>query len=347
MARLSQFPWSPPWVADQPDDQPNNRPDAWQIAGRRDYRHASADPGSIHFNFDRASEGGKGWYAYNEFTGSDRLTEPLEDVRIAASFQPDGPGLTASLATTTRLDQPDVDAQPLTLSGRIDAQGQAFLEATVEVDRRASGIKEVGPFQAGVARRMELWYVDQEASLWVDGRRVCLYRFDLPMDVLVNRPPPQRYPRISVHVAGSPVTLHQVDIDRDLYYSSELESGTLAEGGLAKHGRERLGKPIHVEKNEFFCMGDNSPRSEDGRFWYTGGPNIPPVNPWIKARLESTGHQQVTGVVPRQLMTGRALFVYFPAPYAWHNVGPAVIPDFGNMHESSFTDPDFTGFSGG
>ncbi len=85
------------------------------------------------------------------------------------------------------------------------------------------------------------------------------------------------------------------------------------------------GSPVNLEFDEFFCMGDNSPMSYDGRYW-----DGDKVNAWIKLKLLAD-HEQKEGVVPRKLMMGRAFFVYFPAPYGWKQVGGAVFPNFGDM----------------
>ncbi len=204
--------WATPWRADRPDD--------WEIEGRRSYHHEGSQPGEIHFDFRQQAKGGMGWYAYNEFRGSDELAglsdmpsnvpgfrpEPIEDVRVSAKFQAEGPGLTVRIRTTARLD----DVHPATgihiLSGRIDADGHAAIE---EIDPHGRTLRtmaqgEAGAFTPGVAREVELWYVDQEASLWVDGRRVCVWRFEVDIDALANRRPPEQYPAIAIEVSGAP-----------------------------------------------------------------------------------------------------------------------------------------------
>ena len=61
----------------------------------------------------------------------------------------------------------------------------------------------------------------------------------------------------------------------------------------------------------------------DSRYW-------PNVNPWIEERFLSDKNQ-VTGVVPRELMIGKAFFVYFPAPHRIKATGPGIIPNFGDV----------------
>ena len=63
--------------------------------------------------------------------------------------------------------------------------------------------------------------------------------------------------------------------------------------GYVAAGLLQPGATVHVDPGSFFAMGDNSPNSEDGRFW---------------------------GFVPAKDVIGRPLFVYFPFTRHW---GPA------------------------
>ena len=127
------------------------------------------------------------------------------------------------------------------------------------------------------------------------------------------------------------MTLHNVNIDRDLYYTVERQrtnSGKLvrARGGVERPQRPHEGQaqpyPLHLGPDEFYCLGDNSPKSQDSRYWQH-------VNPWITQQT-SAGEPR-PGIVPRELMIGRAFYVYFPAPYPWKSNKPGVFPNFGRM----------------
>jgi signal peptidase I len=63
--------------------------------------------------------------------------------------------------------------------------------------------------------------------------------------------------------------------------------------GYVAMGLLAPGSSVHVESGKFFAMGDNSPNSQDGRYW---------------------------GFVPGKDVVGRPLFVYFPFTRHW---GPA------------------------
>ena len=337
--RRAGFEWVQPWQW-QPLEG------GWRIHGRR-YQHDSADSGSIAFDFRRQTASIFNRYSYNQFrSGSLRragivtssrntpgeVIQPVEDVRIAAAFKPDRDGLSLSIRTTARLDQQVLDARPIELVASIDGEGNATLKAPIMEagSKRTDPIlarKTIDPIRRGRSTQVELWYVDQEASLWVDGRRILLWQFEIDMDILKRRLPlnPRSYPEISIIVSGSPVTLHRLEVDRDISYTSINPNGSHHQGTFVKMGPDQGGDPIDILPSQFFCLGDNSPLSHDGRFWRYPHPHLDKLN------LLPTNKAHRYGVVPEQLMIGRAFFVYFPAPYPVGGKGPAVIPNFADM----------------
>ena len=71
-----------------------------------------------------------------------------------------------------------------------------------------------------------------------------------------------------------------------VYYSKDTMDGVKAGQHLSRHGYEFgvANKPMVVPPNSFFVMGDSRDNSEDSRYW---------------------------GFVPRELIIGRAMFVYW------------------------------------
>lgn len=246
--------WSSPWEADQPE--------AWEIADRRSYDFAGGSD-TIRFNFNTAADGGPGWYPYNQF--SPISNEPLEDVRIAAAFEPHDAGLSVELSTTIRALDPSPNAPPLPVIARINAEGKASLTLTGPDQRIVTA--DASPFPVGQSTNVELWYVDQEASLWVNGQRIVTLPIDLHIDAVISRPEPALPPQIGIKVDGPAVTLHRIEVDRDLYYTSSLvgSSSMAHRGTLVKwlsdgsHVRSE-GDPVTLEADQFFCLGDNSPQ---------------------------------------------------------------------------------------
>ena len=72
----------------------------------------------------------------------------------------------------------------------------------------------------------------------------------------------------------------------DVYYSKRTMDAVLQGQKLSRRDFEFAvqGKPMVVPENSFFCMGDSRDNSEDSRYW---------------------------GFVPRELVVGRAMFVYW------------------------------------
>ena len=108
---------------------------------------------------------------------------------------------------------------------------------------------------------------------------------------------------------GAEVTLSHVAVFRDIHYTK-----------TDAPNRASQGDPIALEKDQFFVLGDNSPNSEDARLWNKKGVGI--------------NGQRVyrQGIVPRDYLVGRALFVYWPSGFRPFARFPfAVIPNVGQM----------------
>jgi hypothetical protein len=247
----------------------------------------------------------------------------VEDLRLAATFDPatDGGSVAMELTSERRMVRAEIDAEGAARLRMKPADGGAWIDVA---EGRAGGFARVG----NGPHRVELWHVDQVASLWVDGRRVA--RFELPMvgdsgvaeavrplavdlAALSRSGPPRSLPGASIEVAGAPMTLRAVNLDRDLYYTAiGAERGTES--------------PLDLRERQFFVLGDNSPQSKDSR-------KLEAVDPWVRLHTaEGHGPGGVpTGVVPEKLMVGRAFFVYFPAPYALSPTMFPFVPNFGDM----------------
>jgi signal peptidase I len=119
-------------------------------------------------------------------------------------------------------------------------------------------------------------------------------------------------PQVKIFGSGK-LTLSHVAILRDIHYT---EAKSIRSG---EPGRATQGNPFTLAKDEFFVLGDNSPNSEDGRWW-----DRPGIANWGLSYRE--------GIVPRDYLVGKALFVYWPGgfkPFAGSRF--AVIPNVGGM----------------
>jgi signal peptidase I len=116
-------------------------------------------------------------------------------------------------------------------------------------------------------------------------------------------------PRVEISGSGR-LTLAHVAIFRDIHYTSGRGGGG---------GRAADGKAFQLEEDEFFVLGDNSPNSQDGRWWDTPG-------------IANEGITYRKGVVPRDYLVGKALFVYWPSGFKPFERFPvAAIPNVGKM----------------
>ncbi|MHC4594253.1 MAG: signal peptidase I [Planctomycetota bacterium] len=99
-------------------------------------------------------------------------------------------------------------------------------------------------------------------------------------------------PQVRIFGSGK-LTLSHVSIFRDIHYT--------APNGLGQ-GRAAEDNPFLLEKDEFFVLGDNSPNSQDSRWWHRPG----------KA---NNGLSYREGTVPRDYLVGKALFIYWPSGF--------------------------------
>jgi hypothetical protein len=130
-------------------------------------------------------------------------------------------------------------------------------------------------------------------------------------------------PRPSIRIAASKQAceLTHVSLWRDIYY--------LNRGRRPSNDSERTGfwgSPSHFPDNlislgpeEYFCCGDNSLISQDGRYW-SEDINLPDEN----LKVES-------GRVPQRFLLGKAFFVYWPSGFRPVDSAPAIVPNFGEM----------------
>jgi hypothetical protein len=126
------------------------------------------------------------------------------------------------------------------------------------------------------------------------------------------------------------MTVGAMTVDRDLFHRRDLIRSA-GQKHAAPAGREdeiRPGQPaaatspetiLTLKDDQFFMLGDNSGRSNDGRLWGWPAPMV--------AEL----YDPDPFVVHRDLLIGKAFAVYFPASHGLTSGGTGFIPDFGRL----------------
>ena len=315
-------PWASPWTGDGT---------GWDVDGRS---YSYKGSGDTVLRWDTTKRSITDSNAYNPNFGREREF-PVADLRLRAALVPEADGVTASAIVGARGHEFRADF----------TRGQVSLHMRVEEGEWQEVASESVPglMQAGKPSPVEFWHVDQSMQVYAHDRLVLSYEYNwipkerlensttLTLDQVMSIPigpdgTPRgqplsavynyKQPRVSWRFSGGSFTMHRVGLDRDLYYQS------LAYNGL--DGKPYLGThPMNIAKmgpDDFMMLGDNSPLSLDSRAWTV-------MDPYVK-ELDTP-----VGFVNRDLILGKAFFVYFPAPLRRDVFGMAKlpIPDFGRM----------------
>lgn len=328
--------WAAPWAGD-----------GWETQATRSYVCSTADPttltwsnGGPHSRRKRPND----WNPYNTLTGPRPRPDNVSDIRVRAGVVADDP---AVLNMTLLLKARHHLFEFIITNGT----AQVRMKADFDDDAPWAGSepKKIKLPGAGRAFEVDFWHVDQALSIFIDGKRVARYLYDWTpaqrlkyasdelykdesdVEEIAGLARADRLPaEIEWRFDGSPVTLHRVQLDRDLHYRSDrfhrarydhpTAAGyeKLLEPGTPGYGTSP-DKPAVLNSDQFYMLGDNSAASSDGRLW--GNPH-----PLVAAQIDDAPF-----VVNRKLLLGKAWVVYFPAPHPITDGGAAIIPDTGRL----------------
>lgn len=289
----------PHWVALEPDN-------GWTALEEREPRFAGRTRGEIQFAthlpdakvpLDTPGEI-RDMYAYNGV--NPKAAHTVRDVRVSAEVTFDRANSTDDYFELSVTKYGDAFVAQLTPSGRVTlerrsigpntASGQTTWHKNVEVPATA------GPVAFSLSN------ADYHVRVRINGQVVLSTTDDeygiRPETAKLFGKLPAPPPSIRCAAQGA-LSLRHLLIERDIFYAADINRHSQQPANGAPDN------PIELGPDAYFCCGDNSLNSLDGRYWteaYTG----PHLRPQI---AEGT---YTPGTVPGDQLIGRAFFVYWP-----------------------------------
>ena len=230
--------------------------------------------------------------------------------------------------------------------------GDQKQEFSAAGEQRTALVKGATSVRSGDSFSVRFSNCDDQLLLWIDEE---LVEFDGPstFDARDFRPSEKNYPRyqqgvhpldaspFGIAVRGGEATINRVRVDRDKYYVATDESRydgindydrNLYFQTVGEHinyadiqglmGRPDLWEKIPVwqsrrkvafrmDEDQFFPMGDNSPESLDARCW-AGTKRVEQLPGRFRDQAYAFAE---ASYVPRDLLVGKALMVFWPHPW--------------------------------
>jgi signal peptidase I len=312
--------WEQPWKT-----QGNGH--GWNLnAGHagRDFRFDALDAGGT-IAFDPDANASKfsltDWLAYDQVGSlgnypADTYDHPpgtpdnyVSDVKLAFTYQRtagDG-ALSAEVSKLDHLFRVDIFPDHVVLHSSVSGEETEIGSVRVSL---GSGL-----------HRVEFTNVDYQVTVRIDDQdliQTTPEQYAPNLQYLLdafNRNTQLPRPTIRISAIAQTCKLTHLGLWRDVYYGNRSR-GSDPFHASPDHFPTNI---MHLGKDEFFVLGDNSPISGDARY-FTDPINLPNESLFAQS-----------GVVPGRFLLGKAFFVYWPTGFRPFDSAPALVPNFGDM----------------
>jgi signal peptidase I len=197
----------------------------------------------------------------------------------------------------------------ITYTGKIDFNGEMSITRLADVNEKVLAKMTIDSLQTATPTLLRFANVDHKLTLEF-GKEKLVYDIGRgPNDAGPRKT--RTEPTASISGAGK-LSISHLALFRDIHY-------TAGSPNTNSPGRATEGHQLVLDADQFFMLGDNSPRSEDGRWWASPGKG-------------NNGKTYPEGIVPREYLVGKALFVYWPTGFKPFPSAPlAIVPNIGDM----------------